>query len=139
MRTRVGSHVQDLGIDAERLMIAGGSAGSGLAAGTVLMARDRKEPKLCGQLLSGPMLDDRNGTISATQFLDENNVSYDMNRNQQGWRFVLGDHAAGGDVGDFIAPARAEDLSRLPPAYIEVGSCEPFRDEAVAYTTRQQR
>lgn len=100
------------------------------------MARDQKEPKLCGQLLSGPMLDDRNATISAKQFLGENNGSYDTNQNQQAWRFVLGDHTAGGDVSYYIAPARAEDLSQLPPAYIEVGSCEPFRDEAVAYATR---
>lgn len=132
----VGRHVQDLGIDPDRLMVAGGSAGGGLAAGTVLMARDRKEPKLCGQLLSGPMLDDRNTTISAKQFTNENNGSYDTNQNQQAWRFVLGDRVAGEDVSYYVAPARAKDLSRLPPCYIDVGSCEPFRDEAVAYATR---
>ncbi|MFD6974554.1 alpha/beta hydrolase fold domain-containing protein [Streptomyces sp. NPDC059949] len=33
----------------------------------------------------------------------------------------------------YAAPARATDLSGLPPAYIEVGSAETFRDEHVAY------
>lgn len=36
----------------------------------------------------------------------------------------------------YAAPARAEDLTGLPPAFIDVGSAETFRDEAVAYATR---
>ncbi|WSZ38561.1 alpha/beta hydrolase [Streptomyces sp. NBC_00190] len=33
----------------------------------------------------------------------------------------------------YAAPSRATDLSGLPPAYVEVGSAETFRDEGVAY------
>lgn len=32
--------------------------------------------------------------------------------------------------------ARAADLSGLPPAFIDVGSAETFRDEDVAYASR---
>ncbi|MFE1751182.1 alpha/beta hydrolase fold domain-containing protein [Streptomyces anandii] len=35
-----------------------------------------------------------------------------------------------------LAPARAEDLSGLPPAFLDVGSAETFRDEVVAYASR---
>src|SRR5262249_55307061 len=50
----------ELGIDPRRLVVAGGSAGGGLAAALALMARDRKGPSLAAQLLIYPMLDDRN-------------------------------------------------------------------------------
>ncbi|MER0443955.1 alpha/beta hydrolase [Streptomyces sp. Edi4] len=36
----------------------------------------------------------------------------------------------------YAAPARATDLSGLPPAFIDVGSAETLRDEAVAYADR---
>ena len=43
------------------------------------------------------------------------------------------DHKA---VSMYAAPARATDLSELPPAFIDVGSAEVFRDEDVAYASR---
>lgn len=39
-------------------------------------------------------------------------------------------------IGPFAAPARAEDLSGLPPAFIDVGSAESLRDEVIAYANR---
>ena len=60
-------HATDLGIDPNRLIIAGGSSGGGLAAGVTLLARDRQGPALAGQVLMYPMLDDRNDTVSAHQ------------------------------------------------------------------------
>ena len=56
-----------LGFDPARLLVAGGSSGGGLAAGATLLARDRGGPALAGQILIGPMLDDRNDTISSHQ------------------------------------------------------------------------
>ncbi|NED84326.1 alpha/beta hydrolase, partial [Streptomyces sp. SID11233] len=59
------AHARELGFDPERIIIGGGSAGGGLAAGVALLARDRGGPALLGQLLMCPMLDDRNDTPSA--------------------------------------------------------------------------
>lgn len=131
----VGSHLNDLGIDKDRLMIAGCSAGGGLAAGTALKARDCGGPKLCAQLLSAPMLDDRTNTPSALQFMQTDTGLYNTTWNRIAWNMVLGDRVGGDDVSCYVAPARATDLSGLPEAYIDVGSAEPFRDEAVAYAT----
>jgi acetyl esterase/lipase len=39
-------------------------------------------------------------------------------------------------VSPYAAPARAADLSDLPPAFIDVGSAETFRDEHVSYASR---
>lgn len=43
------------------------------------------------------------------------------------------------DVSPYAAPIRATDLAGLPPAYIEVGEAEIFRDEDAAYCARLWR
>lgn len=124
-------HAAELGIDPDRLLIAGGSGGAALTAATTLRARDRGTPRLAGQLLMSPMLDDRNETRSALQY-DGRGV-WDRATNLVAWRAVLPHDCGGPDVSPYAAPARATDLSGLPPTYIDVGTAETFRDEAVAY------
>lgn len=123
-----------LGIDPDRLVIGGASAGGGLAAGTALIARDRQGPPLLGQLLICPMLDDRDLTVSTRQ-IDGIGV-WDRNSNLTGWTALLGDRRGTDDVSIYASPARAADLSELPATYIDCGSAEVFRDEDVAYATR---
>lgn len=127
-------HAEELGIDAEQLLIAGGSAGGGLAAGVSLLARDRKGPNLIAQCLIYPMIDDRNETISSHQ-IDGEGV-WDRTSNFTGWDALLGDRRGTEDVSIYAAPARATNLSGLPPAYIDVGTVEVFRDEDVAYASQ---
>ncbi len=126
-------HAQELGIDPARFIIAGASAGGGLAAGVALLARDRSGPELAGQVLIYPMLDDRDATVSTTQ-IDGVGV-WDRGSNITGWTALLGDRVGGDDVSIYAAPARATDLTGLPPAFIDCGSAEVFRDEDVAYAT----
>lgn len=123
----------ELGIDADRLMIAGASAGGGLAAGTALLARDRQGPSLIGQVLIYPMLDDRDQTVSSIQI--DGVGLWDRASNRMGWSALLGDRRGSDDVSVYAAPARATDLANLPPAFIDCGSAEVFRDEDVAYAT----
>lgn len=127
-------HADELGIDAERLLIAGGSAGGGLAAGVALLARDRGGPALFAQCLIYPMIDDRNETISSHQ-IDGEGV-WDRTSNFTGWDALLGDRRGTEDVSIYAAPSRATDLSGLPSAYIDVGTAEVFRDEDVAYASQ---
>lgn len=65
-----GAHAAELGIDLERLGVAGQSAGAGLAAAVALAARDRGGPAHCFQLLGIPELDDRLDTVSMRAFTD---------------------------------------------------------------------
>jgi acetyl esterase/lipase len=123
-----------LGIHPDRIVVAGASAGGGLAAALALMARDRGDVSLAGQLLIYPMLDDRNDTFSAHQMRGVG--IWDQVSNDTGWTALLGDDRGGPDVSPYAAPARATDLSGLPPAFIDVASTETFRDEDVAYATR---
>ncbi|MCW2892876.1 MAG: hypothetical protein QOG28_5549 [Trebonia sp.] len=126
-------HAAELGIDLSRLIIAGASAGGGLAAGTALLARDRKGPELAGQVLIYPMLDDRDRTVSTLQY--DGFGPWNRESNLTGWTALLGDRRGTDEVSVYAAPARATDLSGLPPAFIDCGSAELFRDEDVAYAT----
>jgi acetyl esterase/lipase len=127
-------HAAQLGIDPDRLIIAGGSAGGGLAAGVALLARDRGGPALAGQVLIYPMLDDRDASVSTHQ-VDGVGV-WDRTSNVTGWSALLGDRRGTVGVSIYAAPARATDLSGLPPAFIDCGSVEVFRDEDVAYASQ---
>jgi acetyl esterase/lipase len=122
-----------LGFDPARIMVGGGSAGGGLAAGITLLARDRGGPAIAAQLLICPMLDDRNTTVSSLQF--SGTGLWDREQNAFGWRALLGDRAGTDDVSIYAAPSRATNLSGLPPTYIDAGSAEVFRDEDVAYAS----
>ncbi|MFF3846897.1 alpha/beta hydrolase [Streptomyces sp. NPDC002328] len=127
-------HAKELGGDPDRIVIAGASAGGGLCAALALLLRDRRGPRPLGQLLLCPMLDDRNDTVSSHQMAGLG--VWDRTANATGWGALLGAERGGPDVSPYAAPARAEDLSGLPPAFLDVGSAETFRDEVVAYASR---
>jgi acetyl esterase/lipase len=125
-------HAAELGIDPARIVVAGASAGGGLAAGVTLLARDRGAPAIAAQVLIGPMLDHRNATTSSRQYSATPSV-WTSETNAFAWHMVLGD---GADVSSYVSPALADDLSGLPPTYIDAGTAEVFRDEDIAYATR---
>ncbi|MFF8962868.1 alpha/beta hydrolase [Streptomyces globisporus] len=125
---------ESLRIDPGRLAIGGISAGGGLAAATALLARDSGGPGLIFQFLLCPMLDDRNTTGSSQEFTEA--VTWPRANNLYGWAALLGPLAGSDKVPPYAAPARAEDLSGLPPAYVDVGELEVFRDECARYALR---
>ncbi|MFE0046177.1 alpha/beta hydrolase [Streptomyces albireticuli] len=124
------THAAELGVDADRVIIGGKSAGGGLAAALTLLTRDRSGPRPLGQLLLCPMLDDRT-TFSGRQM--SGTGIWDLTSNETAWKALLGERYGAADLSPYAAPARATDLSGLPPAYIDVGSAEMFRDEDMAY------
>ncbi|HEX4214868.1 MAG TPA: alpha/beta hydrolase [Candidatus Dormibacteraeota bacterium] len=123
-------HGAGLGIDPARIAVAGFSAGGGLAAAVALRARDQQGPPIRYQLLSHPSLDDRQETWSARNFTDTPQATRD--KVGQSWRHYLGSAAAP----PYAAPARAADLSGLPPAYVATAEFDPVRDEGIAYALR---
>lgn len=124
----------EIGVDPQRLMVAGGSAGGGLAAGTALLARDREFPALSHQVLLCPMLDDRLDTPSS-RMLDGEGV-WDRAENVFGWTALLGERRGGPDVSPYAAAARATDLTRLPRTYLDCGSTDTFRDAVLRHAER---
>lgn len=130
----MADHASDLGVDPTRIAVAGFSAGGGLAAGVCQLALDRGGPAVVYQCLISPMLDDRNTTPSAQEF--SGILSWSREQIEACWHALLGDPAGGNDVSPYAAPARAEDLSGLPAALVQVGDLDVLRDEAIDYATR---
>ncbi|WP_430782487.1 alpha/beta hydrolase fold domain-containing protein [Actinoplanes sp. G11-F43] len=89
----VAANAADLGVDPARIVVAGGGAGGGLAAGVTLPACDRGSVSIAGQVLIGPMPDHR--TESARDF-----VVWTPAMNSFGWRSVL----HGGQVTPYLSP-----------------------------------
>jgi acetyl esterase/lipase len=121
----------DLGIDPARIIVAGTSAGGGVAAGVTLLARDRGVPAIAAEVLICPMLDHRNDTVSARQFTAP--AVWSREANAFAWDALL---RGSTDVSPYASPSLAADLSGLPPTYIDAGSAEVFRDEDVDYAGR---
>jgi acetyl esterase len=128
----MAANAEQLSIDPERIAVAGSSSGACLAAALTLLARDRGGPHICFQLLNAPVLDDRLETPSMTAFTDT--PVWDRQSAIVSWRHYLGEERA--DVPPYAAPARADDLSRLPPAYIATSQFDPLRDEGILYGLR---
>src|SRR5215470_14279075 len=105
-------HAAELGSDPGQIAVGGYSAGGGLAAAVALRARDEQGPPIRFQLLIQPELDDRQETWSARHFTDTPFMTRD--KVTATWRHYLGSVPAS----PYAAPARAADLSGLPPAYI---------------------
>ena len=120
----------ELGIAPDRLAIYGGSAGGGLTIATALLARVRGGPALRFMMPIYPMIDDRNETPSSQEIVDIG--IWDRAGNIEAWAWYLG----GNEADHYAAPTRAEDLSGLPPAFIDVGTVDLFRDEDIAFAQR---
>ena len=116
------------GVDAGRIAIGGASAGGGLAAALALLARDRGEVHPAGQLLVYPMLDDRS---VGTHLDDPGHRLWTHESNRFGWSAYLGTADP-----EAAVPARREDLSGLPSAWIGVGTLDLFHDEDLDYARR---
>lgn len=123
-------HAESLGVDLARIAVMGDSAGGGLAAGVSLLARDRMGPAIARQILVYAMLDDRN-TDPDPRFAGL--ITWNYDDNLTGWQALLGEAAGKGDVSPYAAPARATDLSRLPPTYLDIGDLDIFIDENLAF------
>jgi acetyl esterase/lipase len=125
----LADHAADLGVDPSRIAVMGDSGGGGSTAGAAILARERDVP-VARQILVYPMLDDRNTTPGP---LPAELLTWSYDNNYTGWVTLLGDDLGTDNVPPAASPARLTDFTGLPPAYIEVGDLDIFRDESVAY------
>lgn len=122
----------ELRIDADRLAVAGSSAGGALAARLAQRAAAGHAPRIVFQLLHQPVLDDR-PTASTAQF--DSAPGFDAAAVALMWRHYLSGRPACADA----APARTTELSGAPDALITCSDVDPLRDEAVDYASRLMR
>lgn len=131
MRTNAG----ELGIDPDRMAVMGASAGGGLAAAVAQRCHDEGIP-LRAQVLVYPMLDDR--TALRSDHAGRGRFMWTPASNRFGWTCYLGREPRMSDAPQYSAPARREDLTGLPPAWVGVGDLDLFYDEDVDYAERLQ-
>jgi acetyl esterase/lipase len=122
-------HALELGAKSDRIIVAGESAGGGLAIAMTLLARDKKDVSIAFQMPIYPMIDDR-----PTESSRENNAPlWNTRNNRAAWKLYLGDLYGTDDVPVYAAPARTTDYTGLPPAFTYVGDLDPFCSETTEY------
>lgn len=134
--TWVADNSSELGVNPDRIGIGGESAGGGISAGVALLARDRGGPRLCVQLLGIPELDDRLATGSMRTLGAESIPITTLENMEISWDSYLGQGARGTKVSPYAAPARATDLTGLPPALVTAYEFDALRDEDISYAQR---
>ena len=126
----VAAHGEELGADPSRLAVAGDSAGGNLAAVVAQLARDTAGPPITFQLLWYPATTWDTSLPSFTENADAPILAVDAVAQFSRW------YAKGVELStapSTLVPARATDLTALPPAYIAVAGHDPLRDDGVRY------
>lgn len=127
-------NADELGVDANKFIIAGHSAGGGMTAAVTLKARDTKDVNVAFQMPYYPMIDDQQPHDPA-RYMDV--AGWDTKTNTFGWASYLKDlHEQGVEIPAYAAPARNTDYSDFPPTITFVGEYEPFYWETVEYARR---
>jgi acetyl esterase len=127
------AHAREIGADARRIAVGGDSAGGNLSAVTALRIRDEGGPKLCGQLLIYPVTDYFD---PPTRSYIENGTDYFLTQEAMAffWSHYVRDERDSGNP--LVAPLKARDFTRLPPALVITAEFDPLRDEGEAYAER---
>lgn len=128
----VAAHADELNLDADRLAVAGDSAGGSLAAAVALAARDHGGPRIFAQVLLYPGLDRDMGAASITSMPDAPLLRHE----DIVYMHELVDRSGGVPRDPYQVPAYATDLSGLPAAIVVTGACDPIRDWGERYADR---
>jgi acetyl esterase len=132
------SHIEELGGDPQRVVIAGDSAGGNLVAAVTIALRDDpriEQPALRAQLLLYPGVDVRDSALQAPSYL----ADLDPSTRAAMLDVCIKAYVQCGSRGDWrVSPLAAADLSCLPPALVVVLSVDPLRDQGVMYAQRLQ-
>lgn len=128
----IRKHAQGYGIDPEKLILYGDSAGAALAAGVTHLMRDRTLPKAAGQMLIYPVTDccsDRHASMEAYRY-----AVWPKASNDYMWKLYL--KGADAETKKLAAPLNMEDFSGLPLAYVEPQEIDILCDEGIAYAEK---
>jgi acetyl esterase len=129
----VGENAADLGGDASRMAVAGDSAGGNLSAVMALRARDAGGPPLVFQLLWYPCVVGDTTAASFTQNADAPILNPNVIAAFLTWYVPDLDTTQPGSLPTDFAPANAETLAGLPPAFISTAEHDPLRDDGARY------
>lgn len=115
----------DRGQKPEQIALAGDSAGGGLAAATLLAARDEGLPLPAGAALISPWSD-----LTCATGSYETRAEADPMITPEGIRELANVYLAGADPRDPLASPNFGNLAGLPPLLIQVGDDEVLLDDS---------
>lgn len=121
-------NARELGLDRDRIAIAGDSAGGAIAATAVRWARDRRGPKPAAQVLIYPMTAPAMQTKSAHEFARGPVISRALLT--RSWSHYSPKELR---VSDEFYPLSSHDLRNLPHSIIVTAAKDPLRDEGEDY------
>lgn len=116
----------------DRFYIGGSSAGATLAAVIALMCGEKNGPKIAGQVLLCPMTDTKFDTLS----YNENATGYNLTREQCRWFLSQYVQDPKELTNPLVAPLRAKDFTKYPPALIVTAQFDPVRDDGSAFAQK---
>ena len=120
-----------IGAEAQRIAVAGDSAGGNLAAVMALMARDKGIP-LRAQVLIYPMLD---ATLSSASLVENALIPpFTLADCVLAWQLYLTQNEDRREA--YISPLHAQNLSAVPPALVITSEFDILADEGEAYANR---
>ncbi|MEM3238289.1 MAG: alpha/beta hydrolase [Thermoplasmata archaeon] len=121
-----------LGIDPDKIAIAGDSAGGNLTAATCLRARDSNVPVPKLQVMFYPVL----GPDLFSEAMREYGDGYFLTKKQMYWfnKMYLSSEQDLFNV--YMSPILAENLKNLPEAIIITAEHDPLRDQGEMYIAR---
>jgi acetyl esterase/lipase len=130
----VAEHGKEIGVDGNRLAVAGNSVGGNMAAVVSLMAKDKGTPKLRFQALLWPVTDSSFNNASYNQF--ENGHFLTRNMMKWFWDSYTTDPRQRAEIYASPLQASTEQLKGLPPALVQTAEFDVLRDEGEAYARK---
>jgi acetyl esterase/lipase len=123
--------IEDEGVPAGNIVIAGDSAGGGLTIAALVAIRDAGLPTPAGGWVLSPWAD---LTVSSGTMTSK--AADDLMITAESLKEYAAAYAPGGDVADPRATVLKASLKGLPPLLIQVGTAERLLDDAIALAGR---
>ena len=124
-------HADELGADANRLVVMGDSAGGNLAAALCLLARRAGSPRIERQILIYPALDATLSTGAMRTATAKRRAECEAF-----YSYYVGDASRANEL---ISPLLVDDLAELPRATVITAEHDSLRDDGLLYATRLAR
>ena len=125
-------NANELGINTDKIVVAGDSAGGNLSIAVTLMLRDRDNISPSGVLLVYPTTDRSMSTESMKKYVDT--PIWDARLSEMMWKAYLGDTVP--ENVQYASPIEADSLKGFPTTYMEIAEFDCLRDEGIIFAER---
>lgn len=120
-------NASELGIDVNKIIVGGDSAGGCLTVDVVNKAINSNNIIPNSQMLIYPLLDKRMITKSMSEYTDT--PMWNARLNKKMWELYL-------DGADYVSPMEISDLSKMPNTYIETAEYDCLKDEGIEFANK---